>query len=367
MNVVVLTALLWAAPPTFDADALLTAGESYVEAGQAKKAIPVLQKALGMKTLTADKEARALCAMGMAKSQLGDHDGAVKLFEESIAKGPPDEKPYVMLGMTYDITERFQDARAAYARGVEKFPKSATLLRELGATELLLGDAVSAVDHLGAALKKMDGDGDLMRDYGAALLAVGRAPDAVKVLQDARELDSENPQVAFTLGDALAASGKTDAALEAYDQAIRLDRMHAPAHFHKGLLLSKKGDTAGAVAAYRAALKVDPNLQRARVALGVALGRMDGKQDEAIATLKGVLEKDPSFAEAHVQLGRLLEKKGDLQGAEDAYAQAASRREGDGALWRDLARLQEKRGKKKEAAASLKQAEKAEKAEGGKK
>ncbi len=360
MTCLLLTMLLVAAP-TFDAEALLAAGESYVEAGQAKKAMPVLQKALGMKTLTPEKEARALCAMGMAKSQLGDHDGAVKLFEESIAKGSADETPYVMLGMTYDITERFQEAKTAYGRGVAKFPKSATLLRELGATELLLGDAVNAVEHLGAALKKMDGDSELMRDYGAALMAVGKAADAVKVLQDARELDSENPQVAFTLGDALAATGKTDAALEAFETSIRLDRMHGPAHFHKGLLLSKKGDAAGAVAAYRAALKVDPNLTRARVALGVALGRLEGKEDEAITTLKAVVEKDPSFAEAHVQLGRLLEKKGDLGAAEEAFGQAASRREQDAALWRDLARVQEKRGKKKDAAQSLKNAEKADK------
>jgi tetratricopeptide (TPR) repeat protein len=354
----VMVALCISGAPTFDASELLVAGEQYVQNGQGKKAVPVLQKAIAAGTLKPEEHARALTAMGVAKGQLGDNDAAVKLFEEAIAKNPADEKPYLMLGMTYDITERFQEARGAYQRGVDKFPKSAPLLRELGATELLLGDSVHAAEHLGAALKKLDDDADLMRDYGQALLATGKAADAVKVLQDARQLDSDNAQIAFTLGDALAATGKSADAVSLYDEALKIDGNHAPAHFHKGLILSKQGDIAGAVASYRKALKLDPNLTRARLALGVALTHADGKEDEAIALFKSVVEKDPSFAEAHAQLGLLLEKKGDLPGAEEALQNAVNRREGDARLWKDLARVQEKRGKKKDAAASTKNAQK---------
>ena len=115
------------------------------------------------------------------------------------------------------------------------------------------------------------------------------------------------------------------------------------------------------MAEYRKALKIDPALTRARLALGVALARSDGQEAEATALLKAVLEKDPSFAEAHAQLGLLLEKKGDLAASEEALQNAVARRDNDPRLWKDLARVQEKRGKKKEAAASLKNAQKAEK------
>jgi tetratricopeptide (TPR) repeat protein len=359
-------ACLLASAPALDGEQLVTAGEAYVEAGQAKKARPVLQRALQGGKLNPAQQARAHCALGMAASQLGDPDGAVASLEESIRLDGSVEKPYLVLGMTHDMAERYQEARKTYERGVARFPKSVPLLRELGATELLLGDAHAAVGHLASAVARDNEDSELMRDYGEALLRTGQAQKAVKVLEEARALDAENPHLAATLGDALVADGRARDALRAYDRAVALDPGHAPAWFHKGLVLAREGDVAGAVVAYRAALKADPGNLKARAALGVALGKTKGQEDEAIAVLREVVGKDPGYAEAHAQLGLLLERRGDLPGAEAALSAAASRRQQDPSLWENVARVQQKRGLEKDAAQSLENAKRARQAKGGK-
>jgi len=357
MKWLVLSLVLTGAPPAMDPADLLTAAEMYVQGGKYSKAEPLLKKLVVNKSLTPEQQSRALNAMAMVKSASNDHDGAIKLLEESLALAET-ENTYFLLGMTYDTSERFQEARGTYEKGAKKFPKSVRLLSELGASELMLGDAHSALTHLAAALKLSSDDPELMRDYGEALLVTGRAAEAVKVLQDAREIDESNPHTATTLGDALAALGQTDKALLAYDDATNLDRAHGPAWFHKGLLLAKKGDYPAAVAAYRAALKVDPGNVKARLSLGVALSKLSGQEKEGVKLLRAVVEKEPTFAEAHAQLGLALEREGDLAGAEQSLADAVARRGDDARLYEELARIQEKRGKKKEAQATLKTAQK---------
>jgi len=71
----------------------------------------------------------------------------------------------------------------------------------------------------------------------------------------------------------------------------------------------------------RDALALDPGLVRARIALGITLGRL-GRHDEAEAAFHGALQFDPRSALAHHNLGELFRQLKRLQDARRAFQMA---------------------------------------------
>jgi tetratricopeptide (TPR) repeat protein len=99
----------------------------------------------------------------------------------------------------------------------------------------------------------------------------------------------------------------------AYERALELDPEFADAHVNLGRLLHVEGEAQGAEAHYRAALTAGPH-PTAAYDLGVALEDL-GRVSEALAAYERAIGWDPDLAEAHYNLARLLERRGDVQGA----------------------------------------------------
>ncbi len=70
---------------------------------------------------------------------------------------------------------------------------------------------------------------------------------------------------------------------------------------------------------YRKALKLDPKQPHAYLGLSMAL-KSEGDLDESEAVVRELIQLYPDFAPAHYNLGEVLEAKGDLAGAKEAYA-----------------------------------------------
>ncbi|MBI3723762.1 tetratricopeptide repeat protein [bacterium] len=119
----------------------------------------------------------------------------------------------------------------------------------------------------------------------------------------------------------------------------------------RALLERGRHDEAQALAF--ALVEKDPKAKAPR-ALLVSLYLKTGR-DEAESAARKLLELDRSVPEHHLLLGRVLEEKGDLDGADSAYETAvALAKDGEGFEQKvRLAALRAERGKKKEACALL--------------
>lgn len=338
----------------------LEAGLTYADSGAARKAMPLLKRALDSKKLDAKQQARAHLGLGTCHAQLEQPEQVVKQLEQAISLDPTLGKAYLLLGMTHDLSDQQPQALAAYRRGVAALPEDGELLHGLGLAELSAGEVAAAVEHLRAAQKRKPHDTALAGDLGYAQLRTGQFEAAIASLNEALvdDLDRSAPGGAgsadlFTyLGDAYAGKSDLPRALDAYDRALEIEPGKTRARFHKGLVLAQKGDLAGAMGCYRAVLRSEPKNLRAQLELGAALARTGGSStEEAERTLRAVLQQDPSYSDAYVELARIAVGRNDLPAARKLLEQALERKPDDE---RTLEALEQLLGQLKDSAAQAK-------------
>jgi len=330
----------------------LEAGLTYADSGVARKAMPLLKRALDSKKLDARQQARAHLGLGMCHAQLEQSEPAIKQLEQAIGLDPTLGKAYLLLGMTYDQSEQQQQALTVYRRGIAVLPDDAELLHELGLSELMAGEVAAAVDHLRAAQKQKPHDSELAGDLGYAQLRAGQFGAAIGSLSEALTDGIGNADLFTHLGDAYAGKNDLQRALDAYDRALEIEPGKTRARFHKGLVLAQKGDLAGAMGCYRAVLRGEPKNLRAQLELGSALARTGGGSlEEAERTLRAVLQQDPSYSDAYVELARIAVARGDLAVARRLLEQALERKPDDE---RALEALDQLLGQVKDGAAQAK-------------
>lgn len=105
-----------------------------------------------------------------------------------------------------------------------------------------------------------------------------------------------------------------DVAEHLYRRAIEVDPTFAPAYINLGALLTLANRNAEAFVVYEEAMSNgidDPTLLFNR---GVSL-EDEGRESAAIASYEAALTSDPTFADAHFNCARLMQRRGDKQGA----------------------------------------------------
>lgn len=197
----------------------------------------------------------------------------------------------------------------------------------------------------------------VLRASAALVVCFGLAfcASAPKTQARARERD---PQYQYNMGLFYLNGNRVDEALAHLERSLALNPRSFLAWNAVGLARSMKGDLQGAAAAYEKALEIDPVFTEARNNLGTiyqelrfmdkaeaefrkALGDaaypslelprynlarlyfMMDRVDEAVAEVEHAIRIKPRFAMAHNLKGLILEQKGDLAAAVDAFAEAA--------------------------------------------
>jgi len=168
----------------------------------------------------------------------------------------------------------------------------------------------------------------------------------------------KDPQYQYNLGLFYLNGSNVDEALKYFDRSLSLNPRSFLTWNAVGLARSIKGDLQGSAAAYQKALEINPGFTEAHNNLGTIYQEM-GFADKAEAEFRKALEDPvylslelphynlarlfytlerlddsldeversiqlkPRFAMAHNLKGLILERKGNLPGAVDAYGQAA--------------------------------------------
>jgi len=165
------------------------------------------------------------------------------------------------------------------------------------------------------------------RDYNAAL----------KAFDAALEADGSYVSALVGKGQTLLAQDKTDLALAAFERALIVDPSLTDLNRRVEVLrfrnvqdvidaaqtAAKAGRLDDARRAYERAITLSPDSAFLYRELGQVEKRA-GNADQALLHLRRALELDANDATALVETGELLEARGDVVGAEDAYRKAAA-------------------------------------------
>src|SRR5229473_2002768 len=213
-------------------------------------------------------------------------------------------------------------AVAAYREALKIDPDNAELHFDLSLALAKLGDAPSAQEELGAAIRLDRNLAKARNQLGIWHMVNNEKAKAEDEFKSAISADSQFVEAKNNLGVLYAWTGKDFEAIELFRLAIRGRPNYAPAHVNLGLVLAGEGKYAEAEKEIRNAFRGSPNNLSAYSALGIIAARL-GRGEEAIEILQKVVQVQPDSAFAHLNLGAALSADGfDLPGALNHFSEA---------------------------------------------
>jgi tetratricopeptide (TPR) repeat protein len=240
----------------------------------------------------------------------GRSDDAIAEYEAALRLEPDYAMSHYNLGLVLaKMPGRLNDAVAQYREAIRLKP-----------------DYVDAHNNLGSALTPMPGRlDDAIAQFQEALrlrpeiaeehynlaLTLSRAPgrldEAVAEYREALRLRPDYAEAHNDLGAALSAMpGRLEDAIAEYNEALRLKPDYAPAWRNLGAALFNQGKLAQAVEAFQRELILLPGSADAHTVLGLALLKLPGRTDDAVAQLEEALRLAPGLPAAQAALSEAL-------------------------------------------------------------
>jgi tetratricopeptide (TPR) repeat protein len=247
-----------------------------------------------------------------------DYAGAVRNYQDYLAKKPDDAIVHYDLGYVYSALNRPADAKSEYEHAIALDPKMAAAYLNLGLTTLDT-DPAAAVAALEKAADLSPQDARTKWVLGTTLEKTGKLPEAIEQYQAARKLDDTDFKIRLSLGHVLLSAGRASDAETEYRAALTLHASdHELAEVHHGLadaLLAEK-KIPEAVSELTLYLQFQPNDAKARLERATLLFNAE-KYDDALAELDRAAKTTPD------DLGS-LKLRSDIYWKEKHYADAVA-------------------------------------------
>lgn len=188
---------------------------------------------------------------------------------------PRDAQVHYTIGYTLCLSDKTDDAEAAFRLAIELKP-----------------------DHFHA-----------LKDYAALLLDRGQYDEAATHYRAASLLVRDDATIACNLGAALQAAGELEQALAAYQRMLELLPDSAIAHNNIGSILQNQGHIELAQQSFVRALAIEPNFADALSNMGVCLLGL-GRLDESLDYTRRAIEHNPAHLQARTNITSVLFKLG---------------------------------------------------------
>jgi tetratricopeptide (TPR) repeat protein len=232
----------------------------------------------------ADLEAMKM--QGASLFRMGRAAEAIPLLEKASASTQQmNIDPQYVLGLCYIDTNRFDDARHAFAAQYEFLPDSAPAY-------LLEGRMLLRRQYLPAAEKSTRKAIELKPDLPAAHLLLGQIalsrddlPEALSQFRVERDLNPMSGTVYDRLGDTYLRSGDYVNAQKSLDRAVLLEPTLNIPYILLGKVLLEQKDALMAIMYLKHAIEIDTKNSMAHALLGRAY-RTLGRKDDAVAELR---------------------------------------------------------------------------------
>jgi tetratricopeptide (TPR) repeat protein len=198
-------------------------------------AIITLKKLAGVEALKADKDSSALFDKGNELYAQGDYDGAIKVFEEFMAKYPEIYQVHLNLGSNYLKKGDLDRAESEFRLVLDK------TIQTLGAYAKDPNGSFRAFSGLGeVALKKSDFDA------------------AQKSFQQALEISPLDQSAAYNVGEIFFSNQKIDEAIKYFELSIQIKKDWSKPYQRLGMAYLNKGDYAKALEYLNKFVEMDP-------------------------------------------------------------------------------------------------------------
>ncbi len=326
----------------------LQAGTEAMRAGRVKEAADDFQQL----TASAPRFPEAYLNLGLALSQLGSDEDAVRSLEKGISLKPSMRGAHLFLAIAQYRLNRLEPANTAIHAETSRFPDDAQAWMWQGIIELGLGRNAEAVEALGKAALLAPNSVDILYHRGRAALELSRQsyeqmfkqdPKSWHVHQVLAEADVESGRDADAVGEyreAIAAApaqsglyealgsslwrlGKQDEAQAAYEQGLKIDPGDVLTLYKLGCLRVDQSDAVGGKPLLDRVLAADPSLKLTRYYLGRAEFQL-GDNDAAIRSFEEMLANnadDDTRKQVYFQLSRVYRRMRDVAASEQAQEQ----------------------------------------------
>jgi tetratricopeptide (TPR) repeat protein len=247
-----------------NADTLHLMGAVHLEAGENDLAVEWTSRAIRK-----DPKAEFLSTLGIALSNLGRHDDALKVFDKAVQLKPDDALLWSQLAKACTTLGQAQDALRCYAQAFTLDPGHAD-------AAYCCGHLCHGMQRHEEALAWLDRSLALRPDHVPALMirsyvlkALRRLDAALADNLHAARLDPGNSEIANSLGSTLQELGRIEEALSVYERALHIapGNPHLMTNRANALVWSGRLDEAGA--AYRQVLATNPDFVEARWNQGI--------------------------------------------------------------------------------------------------
>lgn len=242
-------------------------GVSYIQQGQLKNGIDLVEQALVLKP----DYAEALFNLGCALQASGRLDEAVARYESALAIDPDNAGVYLNLGNALQALNRQEEAMACYQKTLALRPD----------------------------------DADAYNNWGNSLQALNRHDEAIARYERALALRPEHAEAHNNLGNTLMALNRHDEAIARYEKALALKPEYAEAQNNAGYALQALNRFDEALACFRKALALKPDFAEAHNNWGIALQALN-RHEEAIERYEYAIALKPDYAEAQWNKGLAL-------------------------------------------------------------
>ncbi len=248
-------------PENFEANRQL--GKLLAESGEAKEALPYLEKA----SLLRPQDAELHHLRGYVEEKLGNPLQAVREYQRAAELDP--SEPNLFDWGTELLTHRaLEPASEVFTKGNRMFPKSVRMLVALGVAEYARGSYERAAESLGSA-SDLDPGNETPYLFMGKMQSEETAPSQETLARLARFQHLEpgnalaNYYYAVSLWKVKRSLGALDDATSSQietllQKAIQIDPRLGAAHLQLGILYAERGDYAHAILAYRKAIEVSP-------------------------------------------------------------------------------------------------------------
>jgi len=208
----------------------------------------------------------------------------VKLWEKSIALYPVHARAYVNLGVTYQMKNELEKARAAFEKALEIEPNSGLALNNLG------------------SLFQKKGEDD----------------KAIEAFMKAIEISPEDSRFHINLGSTYKDQKKYSLAFETFKKALEINPHSSEAYYNLGLLYAERDEGSKALEHFRKCLDLDPDSDRAYYNMGIIYDK-ENKPGEALSSFVKALRISPDNSNARNNLANLYSKTGARDKAIEEY------------------------------------------------
>lgn len=210
------------------------------------------------------EDARAWLALGRAEMAAERYPRARDALTTCARLRPRSALPRVLIGHTWELQRRYDEALLAYRHAIEAAPGSAWAHRVMGTRLLRWGRAELAVGPLRRATELDPAHAETWNALALAENASGDLEAAEATFRRGVEIAPDHPGLRLGLAALLVNTERYEDALAIYDAIVREQPRFAPAHVGRGILLHQLGREDEAEAAFVEAARVARRPERFR-------------------------------------------------------------------------------------------------------